>query len=98
MPKKYPFNVERHAHDLEFQANRAFCIMADMECGNIPFNDSEYDRLAQLRDDLHEALSYFNASPICFLPGRIYGIAKAAVVWAAETRAETAIQNKTKED
>lgn len=92
--KKYPFNVEKHAHDLEFQSNRAFCIMHDMESGEIPFDESEYDRLETLRNDLQDAMVYFNEYPISFLPGKQYGVAKAATVWAAETRAATAERRK----
>ena len=95
--KKYPFNIEKHAHDLMFQSNRAFCIMHDMEAGTVPFDEAEYTRLEQLRNDLSEAERYFTTYPISFLPGRLYGIAKAATVWAAEQRAVTQEQKRFKQ-
>lgn len=87
--KKYPFNVEKHAHDLMFQSNRAYNIIHDMEVGTIPFDEAEYSRLEKLRDDLSEVERHFTTYPISFLSGRLYGIAITATVWASEQRAAT---------
>ena len=94
--KKYPFNIEKHAHDFMFQSNRAFCIMHDMEAGTVPFDEAEYTRLEQLRHDLSAAELYFTPDPISFWPCRWYGLANAATVSAAGQRAVTKEQKRSK--
>ena len=91
--KRYPFSCEKHAHDIEFLYNRTFCVKHDMEVGTIPMDDSEYDRLILRLDALSEllvaVLSTRDSRGIAWLDGPQIGLAKEAVLWAAETRAAT---------
>lgn len=95
MEKKYAFSITKHAHDIEFYANRIFNTMKDMESGEIQMDGKRYDKLynmyyGQLME-LREAIqgSY---SPIAQLTGKQIGLAKKIVLWASETRANTQIE------
>ena len=48
--KLYPFSTWKNQHNFMLVKNRCFNIMRDMENGEVPFNDTEYDRLERLYD------------------------------------------------
>jgi hypothetical protein len=87
--KTYPFSGTKHAHDIEFRRNRCFNLMHDMEVGTAPWSEAEYDRLQDLHDKLTDLLLCMHEG-VCQVPGRLYGLAKETVLWAAEARATTA--------
>ena len=43
--KTYPFSAAKHAHDIEFYANRIWLTMREMEDGEIPMDVERYNRL-----------------------------------------------------
>ena len=90
--KLYPFSAHKHAHDIEFMKNRCHNIISDMEHGNIPWKDTEYDQLSERIDALNDLLLAILSScrdgRIAYLTGPQIGLAKEAVLWAAETRAK----------
>ena len=82
MTKRYPFNLNKHAHDLEFRRNRAMNIQ-----GSLSMDDKEYARYQKLIDDLADILLYFhNGDGIIWLTGKEWALAKESVMWAEETR------------
>lgn len=90
MEKKYPFNMEKHAHDIEFWCNRTYNNMVDAE------NDGDYEKAEEwekLHDEAEELLTaILNNSPdgrVSYLPGPQISRAKEIVTWASNTRAET---------
>ena len=88
-PKRYPFSTQKHAHDIEFRRNRVKNIMFDMQSGEIPMNESEYEKLDALCDALTDLLSAASNSRdgrIVYLTGPQIGLAKETVLWAADTR------------
>ena len=95
MAKTYYFSNTKHAHDIEFYANRLKNTMYSMESGEIPMDEKRYDRihdmyygpLMELRDIL------FGSGPIAQLTGPQIGLAKEIVAWASNTRALTAEAN-----
>ena len=94
MTKTYPFSISKHGHDIEFYHNRLFCVMSDMESGEIPMDAARYDKiydmyygpLAELMEAIHGS-----HSPIAQLTGSQIGLAKKIVFWASETRAASCI-------
>ena len=54
--KLYPVSFEKHGHDLELVKNRCYILMCEMERGDAPYNEEEYDRLEKLRDRAEELL------------------------------------------
>lgn len=92
--KTYPFSAPKHAHDVEFYANRIFNTMKDMESGEVPMDISRYDKLYDMYyGPLMELRETINGSytPIVHLTGKQIGLAKRIVIWASETRANTQI-------
>ena len=93
MAKTYYFSNTKHAHDIEFYANRLKNTMYSMESGEIPMDEKRYDRihdmyygpLMELRDIL------FGSGPIAQLTGPQIGLAREIVDWARETRAQSCI-------
>ena len=88
--KKYPFSVQKHAHDIEFRKNRIWCELHDMEMGETPWDEEVYDKGTELLEALRDLLLAILDSRdgrICYLTGPQIGLAKETVLWAAETRA-----------
>ena len=48
--KMYPFSMTKNQHNFELIRNVCFNRMHDMESGEIPFDQREYDRLFDLRE------------------------------------------------
>jgi len=90
----YPFSMQKHAHDIEFMCNRVRNIMYDMEAGDIPYNEKEYDKLEEKFDKLTALLSSVLSNSrdgrISWLTGPEIALAKEAVVWAEHERVKRA--------
>lgn len=89
-PKLYPFNMNKHGHDLEFQKNRAYIEQHEMEDGDREWDDARFDALENLQNALREALSYMPRDPrgIVYMPGKVWAVANAAKIWANAQRGD----------
>ena len=84
--KKYPFNLAKHAHDLEFRRNRAKNELYDKQM-NGTLKDGEEERYEKLIEDLGNITLYFpDGKGIIWLAGKEYGLAKESVCWAESMR------------
>ena len=94
--KKYPFSVQKHAHDIEFRKNRVWNTLRDMESGDIAWDEKQYDMLLdhldQLRD-LLDAVMNSRDGRIAYLTGKQIALAKDCIAWASGVRANTLIKN-----
>lgn len=94
--KRYPFSTAKHAHDIEFYANRLFNTMCDMESGEIPSDIARYNRihdmyygeLMELRNTMCGA-----CGRVIYLTGKQIALAKKIVAWASNERVATCIAN-----
>lgn len=93
--KRYPFSVQKHAHDIEFRRNRVANSIDDMCYGEIEWDEDEFDRLEKLRDALDDLmLAVMNGDGrVAWLTGSLFGLAKETVEWARMTRAGSMIRN-----
>lgn len=92
--KKYPFSVQKHAHDIEYRKNKVWNTLRDMESGEIPWDDKEYDRLQDLLDQLRgllDVVQFGGNGYVVYLTGKQIGLAKECVAWASESRANSLI-------
>lgn len=92
--KKYPFSVQKHAHDIEFRKNRVFVMIREMEMGETSWDDNMYDGLCAHFDDLTELLeAVLNSRDgrVAYLTGKQIGLAKDCVAWASGVRANSLI-------
>lgn len=92
--KRYPFSASKHAHSIEYYKNHLFCVMCDMESGEIPMDKKRYDRMhdmyyGELRELLNEMVG---GAPMVYLNGKQIALAKKIVVWASESRANKLIE------
>jgi len=86
--KRYPFNVEKHAHDIIFRRNRAMNERSD-KAFNGTLTAEEDERYEKLINDLGDLLDVFmgrDARGIVWLTGKEYGMARDAVNWACAMR------------
>ena len=84
--KKYPFSLNRHAHDLEFRRNRAMNELYDKQMNNT-LKDGEEERFQKLIDDLAEILLTFpDGNNVVWITGKQYGLARDSVAWAEAMR------------
>ena len=84
--KRYPFNIRRHGHDIEYRRNRAKNEMSDKEYEGT-LTREEADRYDRLIEDLGDILLYYpDNKGIVFLTGKEYGLAKETVAWAEAMR------------
>ena len=98
--KKYPFSVQKHAHDIEFRKNRVWCYLREMETGDAPFDKKMYDGLQAHLEDLVELLDvvmYGGDGRVVYLTGKQIGLAKDCVAWASGVRANALIENSKTE-
>lgn len=96
MEKKYPFSVQKHAHDIEFRMNRVWIILREMEQGDIQWDEKMYDNLTAHMEELQElldAVMYNGDGRIAYLTGKQIGLAKDCIAWASDVRANTLIKN-----
>ncbi len=98
--KKYPFSVTKHGHDIEYLYNHLFCLMVDAENGDVKMSKEEYGKLVDfLYGDLEELTSIIHQNyGVAWLTGKQIGIAKEAVAWASESRAQHLIERGDYED
>jgi len=95
MEKTYPFS-RRRVHDIDFYRNHLFCLMCDMESGEIPMDKKQYDWIYDMYygplEDLSNAI-YGSRNPyVVYLTGKQIGLAKQIVVWASERRASSLVE------
>ena len=94
--KKYPFSVQKHAHDIEYRKNKIWIAMRDMESGEIPWDENQYDKMERELDelsDLLDAVLFGGNGRIAYLTGKQIGLAKECVAWASCSRADILIEN-----
>lgn len=93
--KRYPFSVQKHAHDIEFYYNHVRNTMQAMESGEIPMDYIRYDRLADFLDrelrPLYYAMFDSRDGRFVYLTGPQIGLAKKIVFWASSQRADSLI-------
>ena len=95
--KLYPFATRKHAHDIEFYANRLYCIMCDMESGEVPMDSDRYDKIYDFYygklEELRTAIRFGTRDGIVsYITGEQIALAKKIVVWASEERANSCIK------
>lgn len=78
--KLYPFSIQKHAHDIEFRYNRMCNVLSEMQTA------------PEFRE-VYEAM-FHGYSSVAWLTGRQLSLAKDAVAWAHDTRAETQLQKR----
>lgn len=85
--KKYPFNMERHAHDIVFLRNRLYNTAMDLifKYGEKAVAD-KVDKLMAQRDELGGLLDIYRNGNIAWLTGKELNLARNAVGWAASQR------------
>lgn len=88
---RYPFSMQKHAHDIEFRKNRIFNEMHDMEMGEIPWDEEIYNKMEALLDklkDLLDAVLNSRDGKVSFLTGPQIKLAKETVLWAENERGQ----------
>lgn len=93
--KKYPFSVQKHAHDIEFRMNRCWLEMHDMLDGEAEWDEETYDKLDALHEalvDLLNSIRFNGNGVVAYLTGKEIGLAKETVMWARNRRASSLIQ------
>lgn len=97
MEKKYPFSVEKHAHDIELYHNRLYNTMYEMEAGEIPMDREKYDKMSNLYygelSELYEMMFNSRDGRVVYLTGKQIGLAKEIVAWAAEVRTDSLLKS-----
>lgn len=79
--KTYPFNMERHAHDLNFLRNRLYNIIIEKESKGI---NASYE--TSYRNNITELLDAPRTGDISWLTGKQLKLAREAVGWACSQR------------
>ena len=93
MTKMYYFSFAKHAHDLEFRRNRLKNTIDDMLMGEGKPDFDLIEKMEKEISQLEEIMSYWDGYPASKIPAHLYGVAKDAVLWASNARAETCIEN-----
>jgi len=73
--KYYPFNGEKNQHKLYNAYDRARNLIDDMDCGELEYNEAEYDKATDLVDKLEELIDKVTGG-ICYLKGSDLALAK----------------------
>ena len=63
--KLYPFNMERNQHNFSLICDLCHNRMHDMDVGEIPYDEEDYDRLMTMRDKAERFFCWM--SPIAWL-------------------------------
>lgn len=88
--KRYPFNAQKHAHDIEYRRDAVFCQYHDLET-DLTADDKVVCALARLYSDLTNLLLAIKGNAdgrgIVFLTGAQIGLAKDTILWAGGRRA-----------
>ena len=89
--KLYPLNTYANQHNFYLIYNICFNTMSDMECGDIPYDSNEYDKLEQRRD----RAGYFATLPLptAWLPYDEWVEAKEMYTAAVIHRGNACIEN-----
>lgn len=89
--KLYPFNTYKNQHNFELIANICFNRMHDMEMGEIPWNDKEFDELEARKD---KADRFFCLPlPVAWIPWDEWQEAKEMATAAIIHRQDACIAN-----
>ena len=89
--KLYPFNMMKNQHNFDLIANICFNEMADMESGEIEWDDKRYNELEERRIKAEEF--FCMPLPIAWVDGKTYGEMKEMAAAAVHHRQETCIKN-----
>lgn len=81
--KRYPFNMNKHQHDIFFRYNRAKNEYDD-KCYDGTITAKECEQYEKLIDALANLLGY--GTGIVWLTGKEYGLAQETVAWAGSSR------------
>lgn len=99
--KLYPFSIQKHAHDIEFRYNRMCNVLSEMQTapefgGRTDYTHEEFDKLYDEIEEFREVYEamFHGYSSVAWLTGRQLSLAKDAVAWAHDTRAETQLQKR----
>ena len=71
----YPFSGAKNQHKLYNAYDRAILLMDDMNDGEIPYNEAEYDKASDLVEKLDKLLPKISGG-ICYLNGKDVALAK----------------------
>lgn len=83
MAKRYPFNMEKHQHDIFFRLNRAKNEY-DEKCYNGSITEPEEREYESLIDGLEDLMGY--GTGIVWLTGKEWALANESAVWASAMR------------
>lgn len=64
--KLYPFSMEKNQHNFELINNICFNMMHDMDIGETPYDNDEYNRLWDLREKAEKYFCY--ELPVAWVP------------------------------
>lgn len=78
--KWYWFSFQKHGHDIEYRRNKLFCAIQDGEEDQNGKLQKEYEALTEIL--------LLQRGPTSKIPGRLYGYAKNAILWAGNARAD----------
>lgn len=90
LKKLYPFNMAANQHNFSFVSDICHNRMHDMEVGEIPWDDEEYDRLQERRDKAERFFCWME--PIGWLPWEDWKDAKEIAESAVFIRQERCIE------
>lgn len=89
--KLYPFSTMKNQHNFDLIANICLNRLFDMDAGDVPYDEAEYDRLRELRD---KAIKFFCLDlPVAWLPYEEWKDAKELSMMAILHRQECCIAN-----
>ncbi len=89
--KLYPFNTYKNQHNFKLIRNVCFNTMDDMDIGEIPYDEKEYDRLDEMKTKADE---FFGLPlPVAWLPWEEWKEAKELSELAILHRQDACIRN-----
>ena len=88
--KLYPFSTNRNQHNFELIKNRTFNLMYEMESGDAPWDDKEYDRLYELNQKAQQYCCY--ELPVAWVPWDEHQEMKELSMMAVNWRVDTCIK------
>ena len=87
--KLYPFNTEANQHNFMLISNKCRNIMSDMESGEIPWDEAEYDRLSATKEKADELFEL--PLPLAWIPWETWKDAKEISTQAIVLRQEACV-------
>lgn len=88
--KLYPFNMAANQHNFSFVSDICYNRIHDMEFGEIPWDDAEYDRLQARKEKAERFFCW--AEPVAWLPWEDWKDAKEIAESAVFIRQERCIE------